>query len=106
MWVIARLAERVRPEPRALPDEDARRLAEPVARRRQLVEIAAAEAERRRRARDPGPRRRIGNHLARLREALAEVDADPSIGSGAGSRRSGASLAGLDVWSRGEVCRV
>ena len=53
---IARFAERVRPEPRPLPDAAARALGELVARRRQIVEMIGSESQRRRQARDPTPR--------------------------------------------------
>jgi transposase len=51
--IIALFAERVRPEPRPVADEDARALAEMVARRRQVVEMIGMEANRRRRANSP-----------------------------------------------------
>lgn len=73
---IARFAERIRPAPRPLPDAAARRLAELVARRRQLVEMITAEDNRRRRARDPRVAERIEAHLGWLRNASAEIDAD------------------------------
>jgi transposase len=44
--VIARFAEGVRPPARGIPDEAARLLSELVARRRQLVEMLAAERQR------------------------------------------------------------
>jgi transposase len=46
--VIAHFAEAVRPEPRPIPDEDARRLGELVARRHQVIETMVAERLRRR----------------------------------------------------------
>ncbi len=45
---IALFAERVRPEPRPVPDEQARALGELVARRRQVIEMMTAERNRRR----------------------------------------------------------
>ena len=44
--VLALFAERIRPEPRALPDEDALLLDALVTRRRQLVEMTVAERNR------------------------------------------------------------
>ena len=49
--LIARFAEQVRPEPRPVLDEQARILAELVARRRQIVEMIGMESNRRRQAR-------------------------------------------------------
>ena len=48
--VIARFAEAVKPEPRPLPDQEARLLAELVARRRQIIETLVAERQREKRA--------------------------------------------------------
>ncbi len=45
--VIARFAEQVRPEPRPVPDAQARALGELVARRRQIIEMMTAERNRR-----------------------------------------------------------
>jgi transposase len=48
--VIAFFAEAVKPEPRPLPDEQARLLAELVAGRRQIIEMIVAERQREKRA--------------------------------------------------------
>jgi transposase len=73
--VIARFAAATRPIPRALPDETTRLLAELVDRRRQIVEMMAAEGQRERRA-----DKRLKKSILRLRRALekelAELDAD------------------------------
>jgi transposase len=45
---IAHFAEAIRPEPRSIPDEQARALGELVARRRQIVEMIVAERHRQR----------------------------------------------------------
>src|SRR3954452_4152878 len=45
---IARFAEAVRPEPRPVPNAQARALGELVARRRQIIEMMTAERNRRR----------------------------------------------------------
>lgn len=72
--VIAHFAEATRPEPRPLPDEATRLLADLVARRRQIVEMMAAEGQRDRRLTD----KRLKKSIARLRKALekelAELD--------------------------------
>ena len=73
--VIARFAEATRPIVRVLPDETTRLLADLVARRRQIVEMMAAEGQREKRA-----DKRLKKSIARLRKALekelAEIDAD------------------------------
>ena len=74
--VIAHFVAATRPELRALPDEATQLLADLVARRRQIVEMMAAEGQRERRATD----RRLKKSIARLRKALekelAEVDGE------------------------------
>ena len=73
---IARFAEAVRPEPRPMPDKQARALAELVARRRQIVEMMTAERNRRKRL---ASRRMIGSVdrvLAALRRELADLDSE------------------------------
>ena len=74
--VIASFAERIRPEPRPLPDADARVLAELVARRRQVLGMVVMETNRRRSARDPRVRAAIDATLALLRSQVAGLDAD------------------------------
>lgn len=64
--VIARFAEAVKAEPRPLPDETTRLLAELVARRRQIVEMMAAEGQRERRLSD----RSLKKSIARIRQVL------------------------------------
>ena len=63
--VIARFVEATRPAPRPLPDETTRLLADLVARRRQIVEMMAAEGQRERRA-----DKRLKKSILRLRKAL------------------------------------
>jgi len=72
--VLARFGEAVRPAVRPLPDEHAQVLGELVARRRQLVEMLAAETNRQRQARAPQVRQRIATHVAWLRTALRELE--------------------------------
>lgn len=74
--VIARFAEAVRPEPRPLPDEATRLLAELVARRRQLIEMSTAERHRRRQAASPKLQRAIDRHLTALQAELADIERD------------------------------
>jgi transposase len=76
--VIARFAEATRPPLRALPDETTRLLAELVSRRRQIVEMMAAEGQRERRAANP----RLHKSIARLRKALEKElgELDAAIG--------------------------
>lgn len=74
--VIAHFAEATKLQPRALPDEMTRLLADLVARRRQIVEMMAAEGQRERRLTD----KRLRKSIARLRKAmekeLAELDGE------------------------------
>lgn len=73
--VIARFVQATRPDVRVLPDEATQLLADLVARRRQIVEMMAAEGQRERRA-----DKRLKKSIARLRKALetelAELDAE------------------------------
>jgi transposase len=73
---IALFAERIRPEPRPLADAQAQRLAELVARRRQIVEMIGAQSNRRRQARDPRLQRDLDTHLVWLHQALARIERD------------------------------
>lgn len=74
--VIAHFAEATKPEPRPLPDEATRLLADLVSRRRQIVEMMSAEGQRERRLTD----KRLRKSIARLRKALekelAEIDSE------------------------------
>ena len=73
---IALFAERVRPEPRPVPGEEAQALAELVARRRQIVEMIGMESNRRRGARSPKVRRTLDATLALLQAQLTALDGD------------------------------
>lgn len=64
--VIAHFAQATNPQLRPLPDAMTRLLADLVARRRQIVEMMAAESQRARRASAP----RLTKSIARLRKAL------------------------------------
>ena len=72
--VIALFAERVRPEPRPLPDEQARLLGELVARRRQVIEMIVAEGNRARQLESRRLKRRIERHRAALQAELTELE--------------------------------
>lgn len=73
--ILALYAERVRPEPRTLPDADQRELAALVTRRRQLVDMITREKNRRRQA-TPTVRPNIDQLLVSLQELLKELDRD------------------------------
>jgi transposase len=74
--VIAHFVEATKAQPRPLPDETTRLLAELIARRRQIVEMMAAEGQRERRVTN----KRLMKSIARLRKALekelAELDGE------------------------------
>ena len=70
--VIAHFAEATKPELRPLPDAATQLLADLIARRRQIVEMMAAEGQRERRTSD----RRLKKSIARLRKALEKELAD------------------------------
>jgi transposase len=72
--VIALFAERVRPEARPLPDEQARLLDELVTRRRQVIEMIVAEGNRGRELESRRIKKRIDRHLATLQAELSEID--------------------------------
>jgi len=72
--VIALFAERVRPELRPLPGEQARELDALVTRRRQVIEMIVAEGNRARRLEIRRLKKRIDRHLAVLRKELTEIE--------------------------------
>ena len=74
--VIARFAEAVKPEPRALPDEAARLLAELVSRRTQIIEMLVAERQREKRASAERVRKSLTRLIRTLEKELPEVDRD------------------------------
>lgn len=74
--VIARFAEAVKPEPRALPDEAARLLAELVGRRRQIIEMLVAERQREKRVDAARVRNSLARHIAALEKELPIIDHD------------------------------
>jgi transposase len=76
--VIAQFAEAVHLEPRPVPSEQASDLTARLQRRRQLIEMRAAEKARLHQVRSTAVRTRIKAHLAWLDTELAEVDRDLS----------------------------
>lgn len=74
--VIARFAAATQPEPRPFPDEATQLLADLVARRRQIIEMATAERQREKRMMAARLRKSIARHIAMLEKDLASLDAD------------------------------
>jgi transposase len=74
--VIARFAQAVKPEPRPVPDEEARLLAELVARRRQIIEMIVAERQREKRVENVRVRKSLMRTIRTLEKELPEVDGD------------------------------
>ena len=74
--VIARFAEATKPEPRPLPDEATRLLADLVARRRQIVEMIGAERQREKRVTIPHLRKSITRLLKALEKELTGLNTD------------------------------
>jgi len=71
---IALFAERVRPEVRPLPDQQARLLGELVARRRQVIEMIVAEGNRARQLESRRLKKRIERHRTVLQDELTEIE--------------------------------
>jgi transposase len=74
--VLAQFADVVRPEPRALDDEQTQELAAMVARRRQLLDMLLAETNRMHATRSEGLRKSIYEHVAWLRRQVKDIDGD------------------------------
>jgi transposase len=72
--VIAHFAEATKPTPRQMPDETTRMLADLVARRRQIVEMMAAEGQRARRVTDTRLKKSIARLHKALQKELTELD--------------------------------
>jgi len=72
--VLAHFADAVRPVPRPLPDPDARRLAEILGRRRQLLGMRTMESNRVPQTTDRAVRRDLEAHLRWLDEHLDRLD--------------------------------
>lgn len=73
---LALFAERVRPEPRPLPDPVSEELRALVARRRQLLEMLGAEQNRLRHDPPPAVQKGLQKHVRWLKRQLADVDDD------------------------------
>lgn len=74
--VIAHFAEAVKPVPRPVADEEAQLLAELVARRRQIIEMAVAERQRAKRATNHQVRKSLARHITVLEKELRAIDQD------------------------------
>jgi transposase len=74
--VIAHFAEATNLEPRPLPDEQTRLLADLVGRRRQIVAMLGAERQRQQRVTAPRLRKSIARLIKALEKELASLDAD------------------------------
>ena len=73
---IAHFAEAVRPEPRPMPDEQARALGELVTRRRQIVEMMTAERNRRKRLASRRMVKSVDRLLKALQRELSDLETD------------------------------
>jgi transposase len=92
---IALFAERVRPEPRPVPDEQARALGELIVRRRQLIEMMTAERNRRAKLSSRRLVKGIDQLLTLMQKQLSELD-----------REVGDSIRGTPAWrERDELLR-
>jgi transposase len=74
--VIAHFAEATHPQPRPLPDEATRLLADLVTRRRQIIEMIGAERQREKRIANPRLRKSIARLLKALEKELADLDGE------------------------------
>jgi len=74
--VIAHFAEAVKPEPRPIPNAEARLLGELVARRRQIIEMLVAERQREKRVDAVRVRKSLARHIAALEKELPVIDHD------------------------------
>ena len=72
--VIAHFADAVRPEPRPVPDAEARALGELLTRRRQIVEMMTAERNRRKRLADRRMIKSIDRLLKALQRELSDLE--------------------------------
>lgn len=72
--VIARFAQAVKPEVRALPNEAERLLADLVTRRRQIVQMIGAERQREKRLAQPRVKRSIARLVLALQKELTDLD--------------------------------
>jgi transposase len=92
---IARFAEAIKPEPRPVPDDQARALGELVARRRQIIDMMTAERNRRRLLSSRRLIKSVDRLLAVLQKELTELEGD-----------IGESIRGTPAWrERDELLR-
>jgi len=89
--VIARFVAATRPELRPLPDEATQRLADLVARRRQIIAMMVAERQRQKRLLAPRLQHSITRLLEALQKELSEVDCEID-----------AEVQGSDIWREKE----
>lgn len=89
--VIARFVAATKPEPRPLPDEATQRLADLVARRRQIIAMMVAERQRQKRLLAPRLQHSITRLLEALQKELSELD-----------RELDAEVRGSDIWREKE----
>lgn len=89
--VIARFVAATRPQPRPLPDEATQRLADLVARRRQIIAMMVAERQRQKRLLAPRLQNSITRLLEALQKELSEVD-----------REIDTEVRGSDIWREKE----
>ena len=73
---IARFADAIRPDPRPVPDAQARSLSELIGRRRQIVEMMTAERNRRERLASRRMIKSVDRLLKALRRALSDLEAE------------------------------
>jgi transposase len=74
--VIARFVEAVKPALRPVPNQQARLLAELVARRRQIIEMIVAERQREQRVESVRIRKGVARHIKQLEKELPDIDND------------------------------
>jgi transposase len=74
--ILALFGDRVRPEPRPIPDSALRSLEAHVARRRQIVDMITAESNRLGQATDADIKKQIKRHITWLQHELKSVDTD------------------------------
>jgi transposase len=89
--IIAHFAERLRPEPRPMPDAAAQALGAVVVRRRQIIEMISAESMRLQQSSSRKVQTSIKAHLKWLQEQLTSIDDDLN-----------ATLKESDTWLRNE----
>ena len=97
--VIARFAEQVRPEPRPVPDAQARALGELVARRRQIIEMMTAERNRRGQLTSRRLIKGVERLLAALQKELSR-DSNARSATASAARPPGASATNCCARSR------